>query len=92
MPGSTVLTTKEWLNSEHALSSGLVEERYDAQRGVVVREAGAVLWFKRPEVKQTSELRESGKKAALAAFASAELNGQPRTTMNCLAGVKVAIA
>jgi len=47
VPAAATLTTDEWLNSPHAIASGLVQERVDPSRGgVVVREAGPVVWFR----------------------------------------------
>lgn len=56
-----VSSTREWLNSEHALSCGLVEERVDPQVGPV-KEMGPVVWLQRAVVPRTDSDRERAKK------------------------------
>ena len=58
IPGAATQTTKEWLNSEHARSSGLVTQRRWSPDGPVVREAGKVVWSDRSKVPGSEALRQ----------------------------------
>ena len=52
IPGAGTKTSKEWLNSEHALASGLVHERRWTEDGPLVREANKLVWLDRSKVQR----------------------------------------
>ena len=64
IPGAGTKTTAEWIQSEHALSSGLVRERRWEPDGPTVREANRLVWLDRSGVPGGDELREAGRAAA----------------------------
>lgn len=61
------LTTKEWINSEHALASGLIQERHwtpplktgsnTGTSPVILREPGPVVWLERSRVRGSEATR-----------------------------------
>jgi crotonobetainyl-CoA:carnitine CoA-transferase CaiB-like acyl-CoA transferase len=64
IPGGATRTTQEWINSEHAISSGLITERTWAPGGPVVREATQVVWLDRSKVPASEAQRGNGIAAA----------------------------
>ena len=83
IPGCKTLTSKEWLNSEHALASGLVLERQ--QDGKVIRESGPVVWSLRSKIPRTDHQREKSKQKLLCKMRAAS----PLPSSLWLSGVKV---
>ncbi len=81
--GCKVLTSKEWLNSEHALASGLVIER--ERNGTIIRESGPAVWVLRSKVPRTNNQRETSKQKLLNKMRAAS----PLSSSLWLSGVKV---
>jgi len=55
--GAATQTTTEWLNSEHALASGLVIERYNPRLKQMQKEAGPVVWQTRSKFPTSKVMR-----------------------------------
>ena len=68
IPGSVVRTTREWIHSEHAVSSGLVIEHTTAD-GRRVKQAGPLAWLSRPPL-PASEAQRSEARARAARSAT----------------------
>eukprot|EP00943_MAST-04B_sp_MAST-4B-sp1_P001904 g1904.t1 len=81
--GCKTLTSKEWLNSEHALASGLVIERQ--RNGKTIRECGPVVWSLRSKLARTDYQREKSKQKLLNKMRAAS----PLPSSLWLSGVKV---
>ena len=74
VPGAATLTSAEWLRSDHALASGLVQQRPGTGAGTdkpAVFEAGPVVWHKNSVVPSTVAQREQGKTVGRGAGAGA---------------------
>jgi len=81
VPAAATQTLQEWINSDHALASGLVTERFDQERGVTVREGGPTVWWRSNETDEAT--RAEGRRRAQEALKKPEAGEPPSNAGSC---------